>query len=139
MRCRKRQSNPSLRLRRNSGTGKKKERNEMVIHARLSAQYGFAWIFAIVIILIGTLKSDSTVICYTLYILNLLFNILHGCTGLFIFIAFVCNRRVLHLYRFRFQKSVRGQRSKSTTSVYRITSALPSTMSLNLDSPPVTP
>lgn len=131
----------NIKLRRDSGSGKLKDHNEMSIHMRLSVQYGFAWIFAIVIILVGTSKSESAVICYTLYILNLIFNVLNGCTGLFIFIAFICNRRILHLYKTRFlKKGFKQHRSYSSQSVFRIsTSKLTSMTSLSPVTPPDSP
>lgn len=135
---------PKAVLRRDSGSGKLKDRNDMVIHMRLSAQYGFAWIFAIVIIVIGTSKTESTTICYILYVLNLVFNMLHGSTGLFIFIAFVCNKRVFHLYKSKVLK--RGlHRNKSHTSVFHISasrlnsSVSTSYMGSNVLTPPDSP
>ena len=100
----KKSTRPKTVLRRDSGSGQVKSRNEMSIHLRLSAQYGFAWIFAIIIIIIGTSRTEDKVICYILHIINLIFNILNGCTGLFIFFAFIFNRRILHLYKARLSR-----------------------------------
>lgn len=133
MRGKKTTGHPKTILRRDSGSGHLKNRNEMSIHLRLSAQYGFAWIFAIIIILLGTYRSENEVICYVLYILNLIFNILNGCAGLFIFFAFVFNKRILHLYKARFRQCYGKARSKSvmsTTSPYTLTSRFASMASL---------
>lgn len=122
MRAARKDGRPKTVLRRDSGSGHLKQRNDMTIHIRLSAQYGFAWIFAIIIIMVGTSKTESETICYILYILNLVFNILHGCTGLFIFIAFICNKRILHLYKSKILKKGLNKRSKSSNSVFHISS-----------------
>lgn len=110
---------PKTILRRDSGSGNLKKRNEMWIHCRLSAQYGFAWIIAIIIVLIGTYRSETQVVCYILYILNLIFNILNGLAGLFIFFAFIFNKRILHLYKAKFGQ----QRGRLGQSVFNISSS----------------
>lgn len=138
MRGGKIKGHPKTVLRRDSGSGKMKSSNEMSIHVRLSAQYGFAWIFAIIIVIIGTSRAENTVICYALYIINLIFNILNGCTGLFIFFAFIFNRRILHLYKAKFSPTKRPKRNISLFTVN--SSRFSSTASLgNRLSPPVSP
>ncbi|XP_067930252.1 uncharacterized protein [Watersipora subatra] len=113
-------------LRRNSANGRVGNRNEMAIHLRLSAQYGFAWIFAIMIIIIGTSQASSDVICYILYIINLIFNILNGCTGLFIFFAFIFNKRILHLYKAKISQFNSRKRDKNRTNARRVSSSVTS-------------
>jgi len=108
-------SKPRPVLRRDSGSGKLKQRSEMAIHCRLSAQYGFSWIVGVVIIILGVTYTEDQAVCYTLHILNLIFNVLYGCTGLFIFFAFLVNKRILHLYKARFS-SKRFPHYKSSKS-----------------------
>jgi len=132
---------PKTVLRRDSGSGHLKDRNEMAIHMRLSAQYGFAWLFAIIIIIIGTSKTESKVVCYILHVLNLIFNVLNGATGLFIFFAFICNKRILHLYKTRFRRASRSTRSFASTftiSASQMTGVMPPDSPSGL-SPPIGP
>ena len=139
MREKKTVGRPRTILRRDSGSGSLKERSEMSIHCRLSAQYGFAWLIAIAIVLLGTSRVDTVAVCYILYILNLLFNILNGLAGSFIFFAFVFNKRIWHLYKAKFgsQKNSRFRQS----SVFQISrSRMTSTGSLpETISPPESP
>lgn len=109
----------------------------MSIHCRLSAQYGFAWLLAIAIVLLGTSKIETELVCYILYTLNLLFNIFNGLAGLFIFFAFIFNKRIWHLYKARFgsQKNNRPRQS----SVFQISRSRMASSGSETISPPESP
>ena len=66
------------------------QRNNILIYAKLSTLTGFSWIF-------GFLSELTNITTF-----SYLFILLTNSQGLFIMLAFVCNRRVANLYRKRF-------------------------------------
>ena len=79
----------SMKIRNSSKIQKhtQKDRNYFIIYARLSTVTGLTWLSSIPTILTG-----STVFAY-------IFSVLNCSQGIFIFIAFICNKRVFNLYR----------------------------------------
>ena len=65
---------------------------QLKLYARMSTVMGFAWIFAFVSACFDP-SSTAAIIFIFIYI------ILNATGGLFIFVAFTCNRRVYNLYR----------------------------------------
>ena len=79
----------SLKIRESSKIQKhtQKDRNYFSIYARLSTVTGLTWLSSIPAVL-----SGSAVFAY-------IFSVLNCSQGIFIFIAFICNKRVVNLYR----------------------------------------
>ena len=79
----------SMKIRNSSKIQKhtQNERNYFMIYVRLSTITGITWLSSIPMLLTG-----SPVFAYIFVVLNC-------CQGIFIFIAFICNRRVVNLYR----------------------------------------
>ena len=79
----------SLKIRESSKIQKhtQKDRNYFIIYARLSTVTGLTWLSSIPAVL-----SGSAVFAY-------IFSVLNCSQGIFIFIAFICNKRVVNLYR----------------------------------------
>ena len=67
----------------------KNERNDIIIFAKLSTLTGFTWIF-------GFIYSWTDV-----EVFSYLFIILNATQGVFLFLSFVCNKRVLTMYKNR--------------------------------------
>jgi hypothetical protein len=65
---------------------------QLKLYARMSTVMGFAWIFAFIAACFD-MSSTAGMIFTFIYI------ILNSMSGLFIFVAFTCNRRVYLLYR----------------------------------------
>ncbi|XP_038051339.1 uncharacterized protein LOC119724383 [Patiria miniata] len=69
-----------------------KMREELFIYIRISSLMGFTWIFGF-----AAAFSDVTALWYIFIILN-------SCQGLLIFLSFICNKRVWHLWRNRLRR-----------------------------------
>ena len=85
----------------------KNERNDIIIFAKLSTLTGFTWIFGFIYS-----WTDIEVFSY-------LFIILNATQGVFLFLSFVCNKRVLSMYRkrsFGVTSSSEAYRSRITES-----------------------
>ncbi|KAK7093264.1 hypothetical protein V1264_007050 [Littorina saxatilis] len=80
-------------------------RNDVILYIKMSSVMGFTWVFGLASSVISAVAEEPTeTICYLLHVLGVLFPILNSSQGLFIFFAFVFNRRVLALYRSLFGK-----------------------------------
>ena len=74
--------------------------DDVMLYVRMSTVMGFTWIFALASGMVSAFSaSASRTICITLHLLQILFIIFNCSQGIFIFFAFVCNRRVLALYK----------------------------------------
>ena len=85
----------------------KNERNDIIIFAKLSTLTGFTWIFGFIYS-----WTDVEVFSYLSIILN-------ATQGVFLFLSFVCNHRVLSMYRnrsFGVTSSSEAYRSRMTES-----------------------
>ncbi|XP_076451539.1 uncharacterized protein LOC143287437 isoform X2 [Babylonia areolata] len=97
------------RLARHSGAGRTNSsnsarqlsgHNDVILYVKMSSVMGFTWVFGLASSVISSVAQEpSDVICYVLHVLGVIFPILNSSQGLFIFFAFVFNRRVLGLYR----------------------------------------
>jgi hypothetical protein len=66
----------------------------------MASVMGFTWVFGLASsVLSAVTETPSRSLCYALHALGVLFPILNSSQGLFVFFAFVFNRRVLALYR----------------------------------------
>ena len=88
----------------------KNERNDIIIFAKLSSLTGFTWIF-------GFIYSWTD-----LEVFSCLFIVLNASQGVFLFLSFVCNRRVFDMYRNRSF----GVTSTSNTYKTRVTDVMKS-------------
>ena len=85
----------------------KNERNDIIIFAKLSTLTGFTWIFGFIYS-----WTENEVFSY-------LFITLNATQGVFLFLSFVCNRRVLSMYKnrsFGVTASSEAYRSRMTES-----------------------
>ena len=74
--------------------------DDVMLYIRMSTVMGFTWIFALASSMVSAFsESASKTICITLHLLQILFIIFNCSQGIFIFFAFICNRRVLALFR----------------------------------------
>lgn len=80
---------------------------QLKLYARMSTVMGFAWIFAFISACFDPL-SPAGIAFTTIYF------VLNATAGLFIFVAFTCNRRVYHLYRDLWARRRPWRRSSTT-------------------------
>jgi hypothetical protein len=75
--------------------------NDFKIYVRISTLMGFTWIFGLTSSFISAVAGNEATygICYTLHMLNLLFTLANCSQGIFIFVAFICNRKTWKLFR----------------------------------------
>ncbi|CAH1775493.1 unnamed protein product [Owenia fusiformis] len=78
--------------------------NDVMLYLRMSSFMGFTWIFGIASSVVSGLARPTEPICYLLYTMNLLFIIFNCLQGVFLFVAFVCNRKVIKLYKDLFSR-----------------------------------
>ncbi|RUS90985.1 hypothetical protein EGW08_001289, partial [Elysia chlorotica] len=69
------------------------------LYLRMSSVMGFTWIFGLSSSIVSSFSRPAFEICVISHTLGILFTIFNISQGIFIFGAFVCNRRVLNLYR----------------------------------------
>ena len=100
-------------------------RSDAVLYLRMSTVMGFTWIFGLSSSLVSSFSRPVTFeICIISHILGILFTVFNTSQGIFIFCAFVCNRRVLNLYRALFHRVRSAMIKKNTKSnIYVIHSA----------------
>lgn len=82
---------------------------QLKLYARMSTVMGFAWIFALIAACFDPLSPAGLVFTFIYIVLNAM-------GGLFIFVAFTCNRRVYQLYREWWASKRRQLRRSSTTT-----------------------
>ena len=120
------------RLARHSGAGRTSSnnssrqlsgRNDVILYIKMASVMGFTWVFGLASSVISSVTQEpSEAICYVLHVLGVLFPILNSSQGLFIFFAFVFNRRVLALYKslaYKLKKFLLRQRKKLVLSTWR--------------------
>ena len=96
-------------------TKKQKALCQLKLYARMSTVMGFAWIFALIAACFDPLSPAGLVFTFIYIILNAM-------GGLFIFVAFTCNRRVYQLYR-EWWASRQLRRNSSTTTDNSVSSS----------------
>ena len=74
--------------------------DDVMLYIRMSTVMGFTWIFGLASSIVSAFSGEpSRTICIVLHLFGILFIVFNCSQGLFIFFAFVFNRRVLGLYR----------------------------------------
>lgn len=85
----------------NHVTGK----SDVRLYVRMSTMMGFTWISGLASSIVSAFATTPTfTICTVLHVLSFLFIIFNCSQGLFIFFAFICNRRVGNYYKAMFLK-----------------------------------
>jgi hypothetical protein len=83
----------------NHVTGK----SDVRLYVRMSTMMGFTWISGLASSIVSAFATTPTfTICTVLHVLSFLFIIFNCSQGLFIFFAFICNRRVGNYYKAMF-------------------------------------
>ncbi|XP_013385253.1 uncharacterized protein LOC106155122 [Lingula anatina] len=73
---------------------------DVMLYVRMSTFMGFTWVFGLASSVIsGIVPTHTATVCYVLYTMNILFIVFNCSQGMFIFFAFICNRRVYDLYK----------------------------------------
>ncbi|KAK3593268.1 hypothetical protein CHS0354_012361 [Potamilus streckersoni] len=91
-------------------------KDDVMLYIRMSTVMGFTWIFGLASSIISAFAGPpSKTICIVLHVFGILFIIFNCSQGLFIFFAFVANKRVTSLYKAKFRKW-RQRRSCSSNS-----------------------
>ena len=101
---------------RTSVNRKQSAMQQLKLYARMSTVMGFCWIFGLAA---GALDPISTVGLIFAYI----YSITNSLQGFFIFAAFTCNSRVLHLYKVRWTKWTGKQTELTDKRAETITSS----------------
>lgn len=84
----------------NSSFQKVADNSEVMLYVKMSSVMGFTWIFGLSSSILSSFVRPATyTACTTVHVLAILFIILNSSQGIFIFVAFVCNRRVFALYK----------------------------------------
>lgn len=78
-------------------------------YVRMATGMGLTWVFGFVAAFVRSSEAARTAFTYLFIVCNTL-------QGLFLFYAFVCNRKTYHLYRALFCNVRRGARAKLSTS-----------------------
>ncbi|KAK8776987.1 hypothetical protein V5799_029660 [Amblyomma americanum] len=78
-------------------------------YVRMATGMGLTWVFGFVAAFVRSSENARTAFTYLFIVCNTL-------QGLFLFYAFVCNRKTYHLYRALFCNVRRGARAKLSTS-----------------------
>lgn len=94
-------------------------RNDVILYVKMSSVMGFTWVFGLASSVISAVvKETSDTVCVVVHVLGILFPILNSLQGVFIFCAFVLNRRVLKLFRNKFvyvRQTIIRRKSKLTS------------------------
>ncbi|KAL3862425.1 hypothetical protein ACJMK2_008391 [Sinanodonta woodiana] len=99
-------------------------KDDVMLYIRMSTVMGFTWIFGLASSIISAFAGPpSKTICIVLHVFGILFIIFNCSQGLFIFFAFVANKRVTSLYRAKFRKWRRRRNFPSSSSQVTIISA----------------
>lgn len=108
----------------NSSSHKIKDTSEVMLYVRMSTVMGFTWILGLSSSILSSFVTlPSYIACAVVHAFSILFIIFNTSQGFFIFVAFVCNRRVLGLYKELFHKFklLIGQRRRSSMFSFRST------------------
>ncbi|KAH9510351.1 hypothetical protein Btru_042868 [Bulinus truncatus] len=74
-------------------------RSDVMLYVKMSTVMGFTWIFGLSSSILSSFAKPITYsACIVSHVLAICFTLFNASQGVFIFIAFVCNRRVLALY-----------------------------------------
>jgi hypothetical protein len=75
-------------------------RDDVMLYVRMSTVMGFTWIFGLASSVISAFGGPtSQTICIILHLLGILFIVFNCSQGIFIFFAFLFNRRILAMYK----------------------------------------
>ena len=95
-------------------------KNDVMVYVRMSTVMGFTWVFGFTSSIIsGVVPSLNSSVCITLHTLNYMFDLLNASQGLFLFLAFVCNQRVLNLFRRFFFRLRQRERQVENDRIFR--------------------
>ena len=79
--------------------------DDVMLYVKMSTVMGFTWGFGLASSIVSAFTGTPTrASCITLHLLGILFIVFNCSQGIFIFFVFVCNRRVLALYRGLYQR-----------------------------------
>ena len=92
------------------------------LYLRMSTLMGFTWIFGLLSAFISAVTKPCPVVCYSLLAMSGTFTVLSGSQGIFIFIAFIVNRRILDQYKNQYTEWRTSTRKKSLASASSIIS-----------------
>ena len=84
----------------NHVTGK----DDVMLYVRMSTVMGFTWVFGLASSFVSSFARASETVCIVLHTLGILFIVFNCSQGIFIFFAFVFNRRILGLYKAKFSR-----------------------------------
>ena len=74
--------------------------DDVMLYVRMSTVMGFTWIFGLASSLVSAFAGTPTqTTCIIMHLIGILFIVFNCSQGIFIFFAFVFNRRVFALYR----------------------------------------
>ncbi|KAI8796281.1 hypothetical protein BgiBS90_004048 [Biomphalaria glabrata] len=83
----------------NSSFQKFSARSDVMLYVKMSTVMGFTWVFGLGSSILSSFAKPITYsACIASHVLAICFTLFNASQGVFIFIAFVCNRRVLALY-----------------------------------------
>jgi len=85
----------------NHVTGK----DDVMLYVRMSTVMGFTWVFGLASSFVSSFARASETVCIVLHTLGILFIVFNCSQGIFIFFAFVFNRRILGLYKAKFSRA----------------------------------
>lgn len=75
-------------------------KDDVMLYIRMSTVMGFTWVFGLASSVISAFAGPTShTICITLHLLGILFIVFNCSQGIFIFIAFVFNKRILALFK----------------------------------------
>ncbi|XP_060582870.1 uncharacterized protein LOC132739226 [Ruditapes philippinarum] len=75
-------------------------RDDVMLYVRMSTVMGFTWVFGLASSVISAFGGPtSQTICIILHLLGILFIVFNCSQGIFIFFAFLFNRRILAMYK----------------------------------------
>ncbi|KAL4221218.1 hypothetical protein ACF0H5_019482 [Mactra antiquata] len=97
-------------------------RDDVMLYFRMSTVMGFTWIFGLASSFVSAFAEPSSkAVCIVLHLLGILFIVFNCSQGVFIFFAFVCNRRVLALYKAFLERLKSGKPRPPSISSSRTT------------------
>ncbi|CAL1531305.1 unnamed protein product [Lymnaea stagnalis] len=111
----------------NSSFQKMTGRSDVMLYVKMSTVMGFTWIFGISSSILSSFAKPITYpMCIVSHALAICFTLFNASQGLLIFIAFVCNRRVLTLYKDLLKRARQIALKKSTSSTLSLVSTIES-------------
>ncbi|KAH3823587.1 uncharacterized protein LOC127831801 [Dreissena polymorpha] len=102
----------------NRMTGK----DDVMLYMRMSTVMGFTWVFGLASSLVSAFAEPaSQTVCIILHLLGIFFIVFNCSQGIFIFFAFVFNRRVFAMYNGLVKRLKQGRHRPSSVSLSRHT------------------